>query len=252
MKTKSSKSKLGFDNFIKNQLFCGAASPHHKKAAFYFTASPKGLNALLISLMFVSLGSLSFLPLFTPLANAQINDQVNTNGLNERQIATLKSLGIAIAVPSYIPKGFHVSDVQITPCPADAKKDTNGVCRFEPSYTIVYRNLKNNCFEVNAIGGGIGGPDGKYSRKVNSQILGEIDLNIDVSRGQSSQPISESLGKSPQANMWTFPAGNSPYYQVATIEGKRFQNDKSTFCSYKAYMTPDELTKIVQSLEWLR
>ncbi|WP_055076571.1 hypothetical protein [Pseudanabaena sp. 'Roaring Creek'] len=195
------------------------------------------------------------LSLFPPLAKAQNRDQeinpVNNAELTPQQIATLKSLRIGIALPNYVPEGFFVSDVQITPCPAQASINAKGVCRFGPSYSIIYRNPQNNCFEVNAIGGGIGGPDGKYSRKVTSKILGEVNLNIDITRGEISQPISEAMGKSPQAYMWTFPAGNSPFYQVATIEGKRLQNDKYTFCSYKAYLTPNELTKIVQSLDWL-
>ncbi|ELS33081.1 MULTISPECIES: hypothetical protein [Pseudanabaena] len=210
------------------------------------------------SSVFLRISLLSYflsLSLFSPLVKAQNSDQeinpVNNGELTPQQIATLKSLRIDIAVPSYIPEGFFVSDVQITPCPAQTPINAKGVCRFGPSYSIIYRNPQNNCFEVNAIGGGIGGPDGKYSRKVTSKILGEVNLNIDITRGEISQPISEAMGKSPQADMWTFPAGNSPFYQVATIEGKRLQNDKYTFCSYKAYLTPNELTKIVQSLDWL-
>ncbi len=214
--------------------------------------SPSSSNLFRSFLMFGTLGALS---LGTPFANAQVNtptnSQTNYGGLNSQQKLLLKSLGIAIAVPSYVPKGFRVADVQTTPCPANAQRNAKGVCRFGPSYTIVYRNFQNNCFEVNAIGGGIGGPDGKYYRKVNSQILGEVDLNIDISRGERSQPISEAMGKSPQTNMWTFPAGTSPFYQVATIEGKRMRHDKPIFCSSRAYMTPNELTKIVQSLDWL-
>jgi hypothetical protein len=213
----------------------------------------RGLASLLLPLL-----AIASAPLFTASVNAQLNqqnhpshNQVSASGLTPKQQEYLHSLGIKIAVPSYIPNGFRVSDVQITPCPANAKKNANGVCRFGPSYTIIYRNPHNNCFEVNAIGGGIGGPDGKYSRKVNSKILGEVDLNISNSSGVSSQPISEAIGKLPQANIWTFPAGTSPFYQVATIEGKAFRDGKSTFCSDRAYMTPDELTKIVQSLDWL-
>ena len=214
----------------------------------------RGLSSLLLSLLAVASS-----PLLALSVNAQINkqnhqfhNQLSASGLPPKQKEALRSLGIKIAVPSYIPNGFRVSDVQITPCPANAKKNASGVCRFGPSYTIIYRNPDNNCFEVNAIGGGIGGPDGKYSRKVNSKILGEVDLNISIANGFSSQPISEAMGKLPQANMWTFPAGSSPFYQVATIEGKAVRKGKSTFCSDTAHMTPNELTKIVQSLDWLR
>ncbi len=205
----------------------------------------KSLQLTLLSCAFASA------PLFISSANSQSHNQVNAGRLTPQQQEALHSLGIKIAVPSYVPDGFRVSDVRITPCPANAQKNADGVCRFGPSYTIIYRNPNNNCFEVNAIGGGLGGPDGKYSRKINSRILGEVDLNIGNSSGDRSQPISESMSKLAQANVWTFPAGKSPFYQVTTIEGRAFREGKSMFCSNKSYMTPNELTKIVQSLDWL-
>jgi hypothetical protein len=211
------------------------------------------LHKIWSSLMLGTFLSIGFVPLAKAQTNSQINSPTNdtSSKLTEKQKSILKSLGIAIAVPSYIPKGFRVSDIQIDPCPRDARREPNGVCRFGPSYTIIYRNFQNNCFEVNAIGGGLGGPDGKYSRKVISKILGEVDLNIDMASDRPSQPISKAMGKSPQNNMWTFPAGKAPFYQVATLEGKKIRDGKSTLCSSRAFMTPDELTKIVQSLDWL-
>ncbi|MFM7886492.1 MAG: hypothetical protein ACKPCM_07350, partial [Pseudanabaena sp.] len=149
--------------------------------------SPIDRNLLRSLILLIPFGAVA---LVAPFASANPN-QSNASGLNNQQKLLLKSLGIAIALPSYVPKGFRVADVQVTPCPANAPQNAKGVCRSGPSYTIVYHNWQNNCFEVNAIGGGIGGPDGKYSRKVNSAILGEVDLNIDVSRWQRSQPISE-------------------------------------------------------------
>ena len=194
---------------------------------------------------------------FVPLSNAETNSPMNrqtkeiSGKLTAQQKSLLKSLGITIAIPSYVPQGFWVSDVQTSPCPAQMRRGVNGVCRFGPSYTVIYRNAQNSCFEVNGIGGGIGGPDGKYSRKVDSKILGEVDLNIDIATDRPSQPISKEMGKSPQNKMWTFPAGKSPFYQVATLEGKKMRDGKSILCNSKAFMTPDELTKIVQSLDWL-
>lgn len=201
--------------------------------------------------------STAFVPFAKAQTNSQTHSQINSSTndisgkLTEQQRSILKSLGIKIAVPTYIPKGFRVSDVLTSPCPAQMRRGIDGVCRFGPNYTIVYRNSQNNCFEVNAIGGGIGGPDGKYSRKIISKILGEVDLNIDVARDRPSQPISKVIGKSSQNNIWTFPAGKSPFYQVATLEGKKIRDGKSILCSSQAFMTPDELTKIVQSLDWL-
>ena len=164
---------------------------------------------------------------------------------------SLKSLGIKIAIPQYVPKGFRVATIKTEPCPAGTPVNANGVCRFRPSYAVLYRNAQNHCFAVNAIGGGIGGPNGRYTRAVNTKILGMVDVNVDTSNGAASQSITTAIANTPQKHLWTFPAGNSPYYQVTTIEGKANWISSTITCSTRAYMTPKEFTKIVQSLEWL-
>jgi len=206
----------------------------------------------------VLLGSLSFA---TVLVVGNWSGAI-AQSLNNQQKASLKSLGIEIAVPRYIPRGFRVSDVMIRPCRVNAKRNANGACRFDPSYTIVYRDFDNNCFAVGGIGGGIGGPMGKYFRKINTKILGEVEMGIGIfTPPQPPQPISEAMDKLPQINIWTWPtpatiegvAGKEgPFYQVATIEGVARREGKDIFCSSRAYMTPNELTKIIQSLSWLQ
>lgn len=197
-------------------------------------------NAICLSLA-VSLTSLitSALP-----AHAQTGH----NLLSTSQKASLKSLGIQIAIPKYVPQGFRVTAIRTEPCRAGDRRDANGVCRFGPEYTVLYRNSQNHCFVVNAVGGGIGGPSGQYTRAVNTRLLGSVDVNVGRGMGE---PITEAIANTPQALLWTFPAGNSPFYQVATRQGRGDRIESTATCSTRAFMTPNELTKIVQSLDWL-
>ena len=83
--------------------------------------------------------------------------QAQSSQLSASQQKSLKSLGIKIAIPRYVPQGFRVVTVKTEPCRAGSSVNANGVCRFRPDYTVVYGNAQNHCFAVNAIGGGIGG-----------------------------------------------------------------------------------------------
>ncbi len=167
--------------------------------------------------------------------------------LSTSQKASLKSLGIKIAIPRYVPQGFRVVTIKTEPCSAGTPVDANGVCRFRPSYAVLYRNAQNHCFAVNAIGGGIGGPSGRYTREVNTKLLGKVDVNVGTGSGE---PMTAAIANTPNENVWTFPAGKSPFYSVGTTIDNRTRS--TTTCSKEAFMTPNELIKIVQSLEWLR
>jgi hypothetical protein len=177
---------------------------------------------------------------------------VTANGhslINSSFSRELKSLGIKIALPQYVPEGFWAAAVRTEPCRQGDNVDANGVCRFRPEYTVIYRNPQNHCFVVDAIGGGIGGPSGRYTRAVSTQLLGKVDVNIDRGMGE---PMTEAIANTPQENVWSFPAGKSPFYSVRTIDSKAANRiNAAIICSDTAYMTPNEFTKIVQSLEWL-
>jgi hypothetical protein len=115
---------------------------------------------------------------------------------------------------------------------------------------VLYRNAQDQCFAVEATGGGIGGPTGRYSRTVNTKLLGKVDVNIDTGM---SEPITEAIAKTPQNNLWSFPAGKSPFYSLRTIDSDAANRiNAAIICSDTAYMTPNEFIKIVQSLDWLR
>jgi hypothetical protein len=194
------------------------------------------------------LSLLSLLTLTAAVA-APVYSQSNSNPslLSASQQRSLKSLGIKIAIPRYVPQGFRVVTIRTEPCRAGSSVDANGVCRFRPDYTVVFGNAENHCFAVSGTGGGIGGPGGRYTREVNSKILGKVDVNVGTGSGE---PMTAAIANTPQDHVWTFPAGKSPFYSVGTTIDNRARS--ATTCNKAAFMTPNELIKIVQSLEFLR
>jgi hypothetical protein len=183
---------------------------------------------------------------FVPTASS-VHAQSGPSLLSASQQKSLKSLGIKIAIPQYVPQGFRVVSVKTEPCRAGSSVNANGVCRFGPNYTVVFGNAENHCFAVDATGGGLGGPDGRYTRKVNTKLLGKVDVNVGTGSGET---MTTAIANTPQEHVWTFPAGKSPFYSVGTTIDNRIRS--TTTCSKEAFMTPNELIKIVQSLEWVR
>ena len=196
----------------------------------------------------------SLLPLTAAVA-IPVHAQGNSSTSNGHSLVgssfrtKLKSLGIKVALPKYVPQGFWMAAVETKPCRQGDRIDANGVCRFGPDYTVLYRNRQNHCFAVEATGGGLGGPSGRYTRTVNTKLLGEVDVNIGNGNGA---PMTDAIAKTPQ-QLWTFPAGKSPFYSVRTIDSKAANwINAAIICTDTAHMTPNEFTKIVQSLEFLR
>ena len=194
------------------------------------------------------LSLLSLLTLTAAVA-APVYSQSNSNPslLSASQQRSLKALGIKIAIPQYVPQGFRVVSVRTEPCRAGSSVDANGVCRFGPQYTVVYGNARNHCFAVNATGGGLGGPSGRYTRDFNSEILGKMDVNVGTGSGE---PMTAAIANTPHENVWTSYAGKSPFYSVGTTIDNRARS--ATTCNKAAFMTPNELIKIAQSLEFFR
>lgn len=146
-------------------------------------------------------------------------------------------------MPSYVPSGFTVASVTTKPCPAGAKRTTSGVCRFGPTYRILYRNAQRICFEVNALGGGLGGPDPEFSLPVDIKLLGNTTLGFGKVPGDGKAPSTQQLSQ-PQHQIWSWPAGQSPYYAIGTVENR-------DGCGANLSLTPLEVKRILQSFTWL-
>ena len=163
--------------------------------------------------------------------------------LTTEQNRSLKTLGIRIAVPNYVPRGFTVSSVKTEPCPAKSQRTSTGVCRFGPTYQILYRNPQRTCFEISAVGGGLGGPDPEFVFPVESKLLGKTTLGFGKIPGDGKSPSAKQLTQ-PQPQIWSWPAGESPYYQIRTLENR-------DGCGKNLSLTPLEVKRILQSFTWL-
>jgi hypothetical protein len=149
-------------------------------------------------------------------------------GLTDTQQATLKSLGIKVVIPRYIPQGFQVAKIKTEPC---RSKDA---CRVgQPSYTITYRSPQKVCFDIEGTSGGLGGPELEDAIPVKSKLFGSTQVGSFNMR-EGSHLSSDWLTVSS-------PSGSS--YRLYSRESK------PNGCTSK--IMPQEAVKVVQSLEWL-
>ena len=195
------------------------------------------------------LSLLSLLSLTASLAAPVHAQSNNGHAIDSSFRRSLKSLGIEIALPKYVPQGFLVGTIKTKPCRAGASVEANGVCRFGPDYTVLYHNpQKNQCFAVEATGGGLGGPGYRYVRPVRTKLLGKVDVMIG---NGNERPITAAIADTPQ-QLRTDYAGKSPFYAMRTIDSEAVKRISSRItCNDTAFMTPNEFIKVVQSLEFL-
>lgn len=174
-----------------------------------------------------------FLPTFYSFADSPGN-------FSDSQVQSLKSLGIPIPVPIYIPKGFTLHEVTIHHI-----GDHN-----ETSYKILYRNSENTCFSVfgsiNYRGASAYEEPSTYSFPVITKLLGKTHIVFDSRSGSTlvyQVPSPQQLN-SPQSRMFAAFDAPSGEYIIGTDE----QTDG---CRVNQSLTPLELEKILQSLTWL-
>jgi len=198
------------------------------------------------------IGSLAVLGMSYTLFLHPINAQ--KFNLTSAQESSLLSLGIKIAVPSYIPTGFVVSEVKVEPCPSEAKRTAQNTCRFGPQYGIIYRNDHNFCFAIEATGGGIGSVAYEYSFPVATTLFGEVYLQFGEFLGETKNPSEQQLNSS-QNNLLMSWGGESPFYRLIGADFIRSSysrgRESNLVSQCENNITPAEATKIVQSLEWL-
>lgn len=209
-------------------------------------------------MMFIRL-SISALIITGLVHSSVLAAQDALSGLSLAQRASLKALGIHIAVPSYVPRGFKVSQVIAERCPANMPRQ--GLCREGPYYSIVYRDPTNTCLIINAVGGGVGGGDDEFQFTTKTKLLGEVTIGFNPIRGSGRIPTRQQLGKTPkpeqlkipQPELSSFPAmsvsGRSPYYNAVSSGSQYYRENYK--CGKNSNITPLELKKVLHSLAWL-
>jgi hypothetical protein len=165
--------------------------------------------------------------------------------LSPEEQAALAALNIPVVVPTYIPEGFTLSQIKINLCPSNSPQ--RGECRGGTSYEIIYRNPENTCLMIEAIGGGLGGPDSEFHYTTQTPLLGEVDIRFGETPGNRNIPSSEQLS-TPQPGLYNFPANvpstRSPFYAVR-VEENRYS------CGQNTSISPREFEQVLQSLVFL-
>lgn len=161
--------------------------------------------------------------------------------LSADEQALLAALNIPVAVPTYIPNGFSLSEIKVNYC---SPNSLGGNCRNGSSYDIIYRNSDRNCIRVEAIGGGLGGPDSEFHYATQTELLGAVDIRFGEIPGSGRTPTAEQLTV-PQPNLFNFPeaagSASSPFYAVRVEE-----NHYS--CGENTSVSPREFERVLQSL----
>ncbi|MEG4498765.1 hypothetical protein QUB05_16185 [Microcoleus sp. F10-C6] len=161
------------------------------------------------------------------VANAQLSD-IQTN--------QLKSLGVKVAIPSYIPAGFQVASVQVKPCPSEFR-------RFCPNYAIIYGNSNNSCFAIESTGGGIGdmpSTDLERSYPVNNSILGKSAVLKYRKNPRLSGPT--------LTGSWM---GKGPFYRFTGAGSRLFLDTAPPELSNCKDISPQEAVRVWESLRYL-
>lgn len=156
--------------------------------------------------------------------------------LTQTQVRALKSVGIAIALPGYVPPGFKLTKLKTTPAKPSGR----------PSYDLLYRNASGSCFYISGSVAGVGGPEASYSFPVTTQLFGKTSINIGATFGPGpydQKPSAQQLN-SPQSEIWSFSTIKGVIYGIGTQE-------KRDGCGVNRRITPLEIEKIMQSLAWL-
>ncbi len=94
-----------------------------------------------------------------------------------QQVAVLDSLGIRVAVATYIPPGYSFQDVTATPCARRAKRAPSGACSLGPDYIVRYHK-GDSWFAVEGTGGGLGGTSLTYKTFVRTGPFGTVALRF--------------------------------------------------------------------------
>ena len=91
-------------------------------------------------------------------------------GLNAQQAKLLRSLGVPVIAPSYLPEGFQLQFV--------IAKIGRGRFGGGPSYTLIYRSNKGEAFGIESTSGGIGGPPSDKRISTTNPVFGKVILLI--------------------------------------------------------------------------
>jgi hypothetical protein len=167
-------------------------------------------------------------------------------GLTQAQIRQLRSLGIRIVVPTYVPRGFQIASVRAELEPSCPPRFRSQCAR----YAIIYRNSTNYCFAIESVGDGIGGGAARENAiAVVTRIFGRTTLYY----GRYQDP--EMRQRFPDADLYMEWVGNGPFYRFTgaglvrqTYYGERLSQPVA---QCRNNISPQEAVKVIRSFSFL-
>ncbi|HEY9813974.1 MAG TPA: hypothetical protein V6D31_10650 [Candidatus Sericytochromatia bacterium] len=196
----------------------------------------------LVSLAFASVPNMA-------IATAQVKDsypvntasnsrnkiQQSTARFSPKQIQILKSVGMKIAVPTYIPLGFKIESL------------SNNSDKYYKGYTVIYKRNDNSCFSIEAITGGIGGePDLEHTLPYNSPLFGKGTLNYGK---YTDIYLRKQFPLSQMTTGWMEPKNFQAFYR---FNGANWYSSDKAKPKCNKDIPPTEAVKIINSLQYLK
>lgn len=153
--------------------------------------------------------------------------------LSPEQTAEIRTLGVAIVVPTVIPPGFRVEAVET----GDA-----GVVGGK-TYTVLYRDLDNRCFLVEFTEGGIGGlPATEYRLPIKPPLFDRDDYGLNYGEFLDADLRSQADG--PEL-MTDWLEGEDGFYRIA---GASYINTTRSLPQPCQDVTPEEAVQLAESM----
>jgi hypothetical protein len=150
--------------------------------------------------------------------------------LSEKQVASLSALGVHVALPTYIPPGYALEEVRITPC---IRGHMHTKCASHGDYIVRYHN-GSAWFSIEETAGDLAETKLTYKTFVKTQIFGTVPLRF----GAGGDGIGLAPGPAQlhgiQNELYTDWLGSGPYYHLI---GER--------------IAPAVMARILGSVEWL-
>jgi hypothetical protein len=182
------------------------------------------------SLLIAALGGLSSITMSAAISQGALAQQTGTQ-LTPAQVQLLQSLGMKIAVPTYIPAGFEITIVRAEILPGSA----GGT----PRYILFYRDSNNSCFGIEATGGGGRNPELESSLPVNSRFFGS---SYKLNYGKSAKAANS---RSYMFSDWMERDGN--FYRFAGTSEEVPPASSKSACKN---ISPEEAVRVTESLEY--
>ncbi|MBW4495440.1 MAG: hypothetical protein KME26_20595 [Oscillatoria princeps RMCB-10] len=180
--------------------------------------------------LIAALGCLSTLFMSAATSSAALAQQTGTQ-LRPAQVQLLQSLGMKIAVPTYIPAGFEITILRAEILPGGA----GGT----PRYIMFYRDSNNSCFAIEATGGAGRNPELESSLPVNSRFFGS---SYKLNYGKSAKAANS---RSYMFSDWMERDGN--FYRFAGTSEEVTPASSKSACKN---ISPEEAVRVTESLEY--